>query len=739
MASTQLFTLGFGVTVSKPLGQVIDLRQQEVGRLRRQVDGIRLGRFVGEVIRLGLELEKLREIEQQTAQAPQHVKQGRASHLQDETVAIARLRQHYQMLGNVIAGLSRLRPASGSMTVNVFQQWHTMVQHPQRAVVPRNEAPIAESSTLPELGSAPISGPQPMPPPAQASSQPFIRPQPPNVAPPAPAQPREPAARSEAATASATLGRATLAAAGLGAVAYGGYRGGRWLIGRQSPRSQRQARKAVGEQWQDSRVDAVGKITKALVSADDGRQAARGAGAAVGEAAGRLLGTLVPLLGKTGGKRKASKAQRDQLSKLGGYLGEALGDAGGGILHDWVRAEPARVIAAEPSPGASFYAQTAEPGVEQQPPSAPGLGHALAGGLSAVVAGHVVRNRVRKLPRATRRSAANASRQQWQATRIDLLGEVGKALITSDDNEQRARGVGSALGGMAGRMLGAALPRLSKGRWGRKYGSKLGGYVGEAIGDLAGASAVRGFTKDDAQTPRSDATLPAPGQAAELPGMPQPAQPLTNSEPSGVSPMFEMLMPAALTRLAPAGPLLKRIPALAVLNAAGQIAQTASGEGSTAQKMEGYGRAVGGLGGSLASVAAGAALGSVIPGVGTVIGGLVGWAGGALLANGGEAAGGWLGKTLATVLGAGDSPDSQQAEQRPAQPPAAQPLTGPQPVATPPEVTQHFTFTANMPVTFNNSFEDPNTLQQLEAIARRVLDDLMRQARAVQMADQPQP
>jgi phage tail tape-measure protein len=292
---------------------------------------------------------------------------------------------------------------------------------------------------------------------------------------------------------------------------------------------------------------------------------------------------------------------------------------------------------------------------------------------------------------------------------------------------------------MAGRMLGAALPRLSKGRWGRKYGSKLGGYVGEAIGDLAGASAVRGLTKDDAQTPRSNATLPAPGQAAELPGMPQPAQSLTNSEPSGVSPMFEMLMPAALTRLAPAGSLLKRIPALAVLNAAGQIAQTASGEGSTAQKMEGYGRAVGGLGGSLASVAAGAALGSVIPGLGTVIGGLVGWAGGALLANGGEAAGGWLGKTLATVLGAGDSPDSQQAEQRPAQPPAAQPLTGPQPVATPPEVTQHFTFTANMPVTFNNSFEDPNTLQQLEAIARRVLDDLMRQARAVQMADQPQP
>ena len=44
-----------------------------------------------------------------------------------------------------------------------------------------------------------------------------------------------------------------------------------------------------------------------------------------------------------------------------------------------------------------------------------------------------------------------------------------------------------------------------------------------------------------------------------------------------------------------------------------------------------------------------------------------------------------------------------------------------------------------MPVTFNNSLDDPTTLQQLEAIARRMLEDLMRQARSVQMADQPQP
>ncbi|HCV40597.1 MAG TPA: hypothetical protein DGQ94_18165, partial [Pseudomonas sp.] len=61
-----------------------------------------------------------------------------------------------------------------------------------------------------------------------------------------------------------------------------------------------------------------------------------------------------------------------------------------------------------------------------------------------------------------------------------------------------------------------------------------------------------------------------------------------------------------------------------------------------------------------------------------------------------------------------------------------------QPVA-PPTINQQFTFTANMPVTFNNSLDDPTTLQQLEAIARRMLEDLMRQARSVQMTDQPQP
>ncbi len=61
------------------------------------------------------------------------------------------------------------------------------------------------------------------------------------------------------------------------------------------------------------------------------------------------------------------------------------------------------------------------------------------------------------------------------------------------------------------------------------------------------------------------------------------------------------------------------------------------------------------------------------------------------------------------------------------------------PPTPPPIINQQFTFTANMPVTLNNNFDDPTTLQQLEAIARRVLDDLMRQARSVQMVDQPNP
>ena len=42
-----------------------------------------------------------------------------------------------------------------------------------------------------------------------------------------------------------------------------------------------------------------------------------------------------------------------------------------------------------------------------------------------------------------------------------------------------------------------------------------------------------------------------------------------------------------------------------------------------------------------------------------------------------------------------------------------------------------------MPVSVTNSLDDPGTLAQLEAIARRQLEELMRQARSAQLADTP--
>lgn len=61
------------------------------------------------------------------------------------------------------------------------------------------------------------------------------------------------------------------------------------------------------------------------------------------------------------------------------------------------------------------------------------------------------------------------------------------------------------------------------------------------------------------------------------------------------------------------------------------------------EKAEGYGEAAGGLAGTLAGAAAGAAIGSMVPIIGTIVGGLIG---GALGNFGGDALGGYLGKSM---------------------------------------------------------------------------------------------
>jgi len=134
--------------------------------------------------------------------------------------------------------------------------------------------------------------------------------------------------------------------------------------------------------------------------------------------------------------------------------------------------------------------------------------------------------------------------------------------------------------------------------------------------------------------------------------------------------------------------------------------------------------------------------------IGTAIGGLVG---GVLGSMGGEQVGGWLARLVTS-----DTPPAEQAAAHRESDPATSPgdacqslaectkqptlSTDPAqtaPTAPTPMINQQFTFTANMPVTFNNSLNDPSTLLQLEAIARRQLEELMRQARAVQMFELP--
>lgn len=83
--------------------------------------------------------------------------------------------------------------------------------------------------------------------------------------------------------------------------------------------------------------------------------------------------------------------------------------------------------------------------------------------------------------------------------------------------------------------------------------------------------------------------------------------------------------------------------ALAVIEAGYKIKDTYDNATTRDEKAEGYGEAAGGLAGTLAGAAAGAAIGSAVPIIGTVVGGLLGAYLGSL---GGDALGGYLGKSF---------------------------------------------------------------------------------------------
>lgn len=72
---------------------------------------------------------------------------------------------------------------------------------------------------------------------------------------------------------------------------------------------------------------------------------------------------------------------------------------------------------------------------------------------------------------------------------------------------------------------------------------------------------------------------------------------------------------------------------------------------STAEKTKEIAQTAGGIGGALAGMAAGATLGSIIPGAGTVVGGILGMIGGGLGAWAGDGLGGDIGSGLASLIG----------------------------------------------------------------------------------------
>ncbi|MFJ4154179.1 hypothetical protein ACIPZF_05150 [Pseudomonas sp. NPDC089752] len=689
MANTQLFTLGLGVTVSNPLGNAIDLLRRDVERLRRQAEGTRLGRLIGEVMRLGLELGSVRQVERELALDQEQKVEDQIPRLEDEAEAVERLRQHYLMLDRVIAGLARLKPLQTRVTINVVR---------------------ASPAQAQEGAGAPV-GKQPGAAPAAKADSPDLR---------------------------VALAKGAVVAAGLGVTTLAGQHGAREVIRGQPRNTQRRIARVARKEWHEHRVGAIGKIGKALLENENAGDSAQGVGAAIGEVGGRVLGAVLPRFTK-------SRLARKHGAQAGAYLGEALGKWGGGKLYGWIteadNAQPDREVMPA---SAALESESALPNEQAQAPSPKqmnavrGQGAVMASGLLAV-AGYAALRKTQELPANTRRRIGRVTRREWLDNRVDALGNLGQAIVTSESGEERARGVGAAVGEMGGRLLGAALPRLTRSRLARKHGAKAGAYLGEAFGGMAGGGLFNWLTQ--ARDPKS------PCQVAPETGMEQRdalATPQATQPKPEIQALPSLLEKGASTRLPIVGKLLKRIPGAAQLDASLQIVETFNSDGTPAQKIEGYGGALGGLGGTLAGTAAGAAIGSVVPVIGTAIGGLIG---GVLGGMGGESAGAWLGRMMAPerLPGAGKEAVKQPGLLMPAQESAAEPASQAiasgqpsQPVIQP-TVNQQFTFTANMPVTFNNSLDDPTTLQQLEAIARRVLDDLMRQARSVQMADQPYP
>ncbi|WP_248917037.1 hypothetical protein [Pseudomonas entomophila] len=761
MANTQVFTLG--VTSSQALGRSFDTLRAQLERLRRQADGTRLGRLIGEVIRLGLELDKTGQAERRlgTDQALAHEKQ--IDRLRVEGDEVERLRRLYLSLGRKPLVLR-------AVTVVASTAATTTVPGP----------------TLEQRKVALLEGVTPAAPPTRGGSSETRGAE----------QGRVPLESANAGLAVLNAGVIGVGAAvGTVAVAAGGravYQG----YQRQTPERRSEITSGIKKNAGKAGAKAITNLGLATLK-DTGEDQAEAVGAALGGVLGNLGAELL------GGLTK-----NKQIQAYGGEIGEMIGEGIGGFfgktVYGWFSDTPAaneasgkstdpsqrdaseqgKVVASEdagPQPGDTPDKASDTPSAEPQGPAKGGrevvngalyAGAALVGGAALTVGGKAMYNR--HTPER-RNEITSGVRENAGKAGAKAVANLGLATL-KESGEDKAEAVGSALGGALGNMGAELLGGWTKNKQIQKYGGEIGELIGEGVGGFLGKTfhglfsdtpAANDASAKNAKAPASSSGRPATrlarqddaeeieeekiGEAGKEAALFEAQEQASgssiesSSQSSGASvglasTAFAGLLGKAGSSGAEASMarrVFKRIPGAALLDTGLQLAETYNSDATADQKLEGYGTAVGGLGGGLAGAAAGAAIGSVVPVIGTAIGGLIG---GVLGSMGGESIGGWLGKALGSGQdeppgkpGLGEA--ARAADSAPVQPAIP---TSPASGSTPPApINQQFTFTANMPVTFSNSLDDPSVLQQLEAIARRQLEELMRQARAVQLADTP--
>ncbi|HGY9627639.1 TPA: hypothetical protein ACOJM5_004046 [Pseudomonas putida] len=805
MANTPVFTLGLGATVDKPVGAAFDSLHQWLERLRRQADGLRLGRIINEVIRLGLEQDKLQKTDLASyAQAHEH--EAHIDRLRREGGEVERLRRLYQALAWQ-SGEAAHSPPRVEKTTSAASPGNS--DHPARRPVPIH-APGSRQTEPPSLGS-----------------------------------------RGSASTKGLAVATGVTAAVG---AAYVGHR----LVKRSSPIARTRARTAVSDQLEMGEAAFILKTMDALGSAQDGKEAAEGVGGAVGELGGTLLGAaLGGLVGKGKGAEYGSLLGGSFGEKLGNWVGSTAHElfagptpeasvtegadhtvveergkplSGGGLAQDRARigetqaGESPAVLGTTHEQPSNRRASIADgnPRTSVEEPGAPthlaatgrdqatvangqasaeqaeGLG-SVAGGLVGTLVGGAIGSVVpgfgtvvgstvggllgeavggwigrtwfagdgesRTVSQQAGSNTASANVEGVAMSPATIASAPGKQTMETSTSEPRGKGAainvlvkpavveaarqglqtfasaeprnekadgyGRAAGGLVGTLLGGAVGSVVP-LVGTTFGAALGGLVASQLGGwlgkiwFGGAEEARGATAVSSPTARErDASLSGSDTTS------RDAQPMSSplpSKPRG--------MAAAMKALAKP----------AILSATERTLETFASEKPGSEKAEGYGMAAGGLIGTLV----GGAIGSVVPIIGTTFGAALGGLVGSQL-------GGWLGKSWfdSTVVKGEvaaepsvpgqEAPDRKVApgevirsirrEQPPSQNPGVPNPTAP--ATSAPVYNQQFTFTANMPVTVNNRLDDPLTLQHLEAIARRQLEELMRQARSVQLADTP--